>query len=48
MYLGHRPTFVIDTERMNRVVANVVRGCFWQSAKRPFDPTTIVQVTTRR
>ncbi|MBL9084753.1 MAG: hypothetical protein JNK76_23310 [Planctomycetales bacterium] len=44
IYLGTQPTFVIDTERMNRVLSNVVRGCFWQAAKRPFDPTTIIQV----
>jgi hypothetical protein len=47
LYIGRHPTFRIDSDRIDRVLRNVVKGIFYRVTGRPVQATTEILVWNR-
>lgn len=48
IYLGNHPTFEVDSERVERVLCNVMKGIFYVAQKRPLPQDFILSVSDIR
>jgi hypothetical protein len=46
IFLGKKPSFVVNTKRMERVLKNVFKGCYYVANKKPLSPTTDVLIAS--